>query len=388
MHKAIIPFGPQHPAIKEPAFLKLGLEDNIVSKVELNFGFMHKGIEKLLEGSQIQQALVQAEMVCGICSQTHSQCYTNTIEKMLDLSIPEKARLQRMIVSELERTHSHLIWNGLMMHEIGLQTLFMLFWRERERILDCFDVLTGGRVHHAVNAIGSTKYDFQEKDLKLVQEKTAQVEKFVEGHLGVVEKHDVIVSRFKDKGVISREKARELDLVGPNARSSGLKTDVRKDFPYELYQEMDFNLITEKNGDVFDRMIVRLREILESIKIINQCIKRMKLKEKILEPKLVNYSLKDAFNLSRTEAPRGELLYFIEIKDDVVQRAKIRTPTCLYMDAFPFILTGIDITDVPVNLESMDPCFSCMERAMVVKGQEEMTLGAYLKKLHGGKHWH
>ena len=110
------------------------------------------------------------ERICGICSQAHSQCFTNAVEKLAAVEVPLKAQMERMIMQELERMHSHLVLAGTLFHEIGLQTLFMLFWRERERVLDCFDVLTGGRVHHAISAIGGAKHDFSPDEIKLVEE--------------------------------------------------------------------------------------------------------------------------------------------------------------------------------------------------------------------------
>jgi NADH-quinone oxidoreductase subunit D len=319
------------------------------------------------------------ERVCGICSQAHSQVFTNAVEHLApEMEIPLKVRLERMIAGELERLHSHLLWNGVLLETIGLHTFFMFFWRERERVLDCFDVLTGGRVHHAVNAVGSNKHDFTQSDLDLLSEKMDEVESFVKGHLGVVRKHDVIVSRFKDVGVIPKQVALDYDLIGPIARASGVKLDVRKDIPYELYGKFNFELVTENGGDVYSRMNVRLREILESIKIIRQAIKQMPVEEKV--PVKIIRPVKDGTAFAMVEAPRGSLFHFVKVKDNKIERIKIRTPTFKYMNIFPYALDGIDITHLPVVLESFDPCFSCMERSMVVKNDEQMVLKDYLKK--------
>jgi NADH-quinone oxidoreductase subunit D len=380
MHNSqIMPIGPQHPALKEAIFLKFNMKGNMVESVDLNTGYMHKGIERMLDGTTPQKALIRVERICGICSQAHSQCFTNAVEGLLpDLKIPMKARMQRMIMGELERIHSHLLWVGVLIHEIGLQTAFMLFWRERERIMDCFDALTGGRVHHAVNAVGSSKYDFSKEDLKLVKEKLKKVDEFILNHLDVVETHDVIVSRFKGTGVISKKLAEEYNLIGPNGRASGLKTDIRINYPYELYDEFKFKVIVEKEGDVYARMIVRLKEILESIKIIREAMARMPATK--LKFNYFNFHIKEGMSVSRVEAPRGELLHFLAVKDNIIQRAKLRTPTFLYMNIYPVILSNIDITDVPVVLESMDPCFSCMERTLVSKNGKSMLLKKYLKR--------
>jgi Ni,Fe-hydrogenase III large subunit len=299
-----------------------------------------------------------------------------------ETEIPDKVKLERMIVGELERLHSHILWNGVLLEAIGLHTFFMFFWRERERILDCFDVLTGGRVHHAVNAVASNKHDFSRADLELLEKNVSQVEDFVKGHLGVVQKHDVIVSRFKNVGLISKEVALDYDLIGPIARASGVKLDVRKDMPYELYDKIDFELVTERGGDVYSRMNVRLREILESIKIIRQAVKLMPVEEKV--PVKIIQPVQDGTAFAMVEAPRGSLFHFVKVKANKVERIKIRTPTFKYMNIFPYALNGIDITDLPVVLESFDPCFSCMERSMVVKDKEQIVLKDYLKGRNKG----
>ena len=373
-----MPVGPQHPALKEAIFLRLDMDGNIIKDAHINTGYMHKGIEHMIVGSTVNQALVQVERVCGICSQAHSQVFTNTVEFLMpDLQLSDKIKYERMIIGELERIHSHLVWAGVLLEAIGLHTMFMFFWRERERILDCFDLLTGGRVHHAVNAIGSNKHDFTREDLTFIESKIGQVDKFITEHIPFLSKQDVIVSRYKGVGVVSKEVAEEYDLIGPIARASGLKIDVRKDMPYELYGQVNFELITEKGGDAFARLMVRMKEINESVKIIRQCMKLMPIEEKI--PVKVVPQVQDGTAYSMVEAPRGSLFHFVKVKNNKVERIKIRTPTFKYMNIWPQSLKGIDITHLPVVLESFDPCFSCMERSMVVKGNKQYILKDYLK---------
>jgi NADH-quinone oxidoreductase subunit D len=376
-----MPVGPQHPALKEAIFLRLDMAGNIINDAQINTGYMHKGIEHMMVGSTVNQALVQVERVCGICSQAHAQVFTNTVEFLMpDLKLSDKVKYERMIICEMERIHSHLVWAGVLLEAIGLHTMFMFFWRERERVLDCFDVLTGGRVHHAVNAIGSNKHDFSREDLEFIESKIGKVDTFIKEHTSFLTTQDVIVSRYKGVGVVTREVAEEFDMIGPIARASGIKIDVRKDMPYELYDKVKFDLITEKDGDAFARLKVRLKEITEAIKIIRQCMKLMPVDEKI--PVKVIPAVKDGTAYAMVEAPRGSLFHFVKVKNNKVERIKIRTPTFKYMNIFPQSLKGLDITHLPVVLESFDPCFSCMERSMVVKGGRQFVLKDYLK---GGK---
>jgi len=328
-------------------------------------GYTHKGIEKLLEGKNPDSALYISQRICGICSAAHENAYTRTVERIIGFEADEKVKLLRALMMELERIHSHLLWLGTICHEIGYETLFMYFWREREKIIDIFEKMSGGRVHHNFNKIKTVRYDLEHNDDRFNLKRIEDVRKSIEPYLSEIKTDNVIKSRLKDVGVIDYNDAKRFCLIGPNARASGVSCDIRKiDPPYGIYEKFDFDEIVLDNGDSFERTLVRLKEVLESIKIIKQIFKMLP-ETKI--PKYAFTKVEDGEGIGRVEAPRGELFYFLKFKDNKIFRGKIKTPTFGYLKVFEKIVINQRIGDIPVLVGSLDPCFSCLERIMVVK---------------------
>ncbi|MFQ5722652.1 MAG: nickel-dependent hydrogenase large subunit [Candidatus Aminicenantales bacterium] len=351
--------------------MRLELKGNYIQSARIRLGYAHRGIEQLVEGKNILQALYTVERICGICEFAHSGAYTRAIESILNFKPAKKVAYLRMLIAELERIHSHLLWAGYMAHEIGYEIIFQFFWREREKILEIFEKLTGGRVHHNFNKIGTVRYDLGKGDDKFILQRVNSVEKKILDYLSVYSSDKIIRARLKGVGLITKEEAKKYCLVGPIARASGIKIDVRKDDPYLAYKSVNFKIITEPSGDALARTTVRLKEILESIKIISQLIRGLP-KEKLPVPK--HYRIKDKETVGRVEAPRGENFHFHKIKDNIIQRARVRTPTYRNIIVLEKLLAGAEIADTPVILSSLDPCFGCMERVMIVKRRKTKLL--------------
>ncbi|MBU0532007.1 nickel-dependent hydrogenase large subunit [Candidatus Micrarchaeota archaeon] len=372
MHEKIFPIGPQHPSLKEPIFLKLHVDGSYITKAEFNLGYTHRGVEKCAEGYLLDTALHAVQRTCGICSQCHSMAFLNAVEPMTGVQVPEKVYLQRLITAELERIHSHLLWGGVMAHEIGLETLFMYYWREREHILDIFDELTGNRVHHSPDLIGTAKRSFNKENLQMVLEKLDLVEPEIKELRNVMENHDVITSRFKKHGNIPKKMAEDLDLVGPTARASGVNYDVRQNAPYMAYgiKELKVKPVIRSEGDSWGRTMIRCDEIFESMRLVRKACEMIDPNEEV--PKKKNLIAKGDFSRGRTEAPRGENFHFVAIENNRIKRLKLRTPTLANVISYARIMEGEDITDVPVIVMSLDPCISCMERVAVIRnGKQE-----------------
>ncbi len=374
MHTTTFPIGPQHPALKEPIYLKLTVDGSYICKAEFNLGYAHRGVEKCAEGQLPDAAHHAVQRTCGICSQCHSMAFLNATEPLIEnLEITQKVYLQRLIVSEMERVHSHLLWAGLMAHEIGLETLFMYYWREREKILDVFDELTGNRVHHSADLVGTVKRSFGKKELDFMIEKIDDVEPKAEELKDLISGNEVVKSRYISHGVISNKRAEELGLVGPVARASGIDNDVRRNDPYMAYRldELKVKTVVKTKGDAYARCMVRLDEIPESMRLIRKAADMIDPNENV--PDKPTYFIKDAKGRGRSEAPRGENFHFISVKKNRMERMKLRTPTLANLVVYSEILEGEDITDVPVIIASLDPCISCMERVAVIKeGRREI----------------
>lgn len=371
-HDFTIPIGPQHPALKEPMCIRVDLDGNYIKDLNIRMGYTHKGIEKLLEGKNPDSALYLSQRICGICSAAHENAYTRTVEGILKFEPEEKVKMIRALMMELERMHSHLLWTGFMAHEIGYETLFMYFWRERERVIEIFEKISGGRVHHNFNKIKTVRYDLNPDDFDFILKRIKEIEKKTKRYLHDIDSNNIIKARLKGVGVIPKKIAKEYCLIGPVGRASGISCDVRKkDPPYGIYKDFDFEEIVLKKGDSLDRTKTRLKEVLESIKIIRQVLD--KLPKKAI-PKAVLTNMGNGEGIGRVEAPRGELFYFLKFKNNVIERAKMRTPTFGYLKILEKILIGGEIGDIPVIVGSLDPCFSCLERVMVVKDKKKEIL--------------
>jgi len=379
MHEHTIPVGPQSPTMKEPICLRVKLEGNYIKSSRIRLGYIHKGVERILENKPVIKSMYVAEHICGICSFAHSECFIQAVERWLNVVPPQKVRFIRTIVGELERVHSHILWLGFAMHEIGFDTLFQYGMREREYVLECFEKLTGNRVVHSINKVGTVRYDFDEKDAKFVLERLAKVEKKLPFYMKMFEKNKIIKARLRDVGMIPKKMAKDYCLVGPVARASGMKEDLRETKKYEAYGDVDFNVITGTKCDSLERLLMRARELPESISIIKQLIKNMP-KEKIppmakIPPYIGKYDEpKDSLTYGQVEAPRGEDFHCYKIEKGIIKKARIRTPTLQNIQILEKMLLGGEVGDIPVIISSIDPCFSCMERMIVVKGGKKEVL--------------
>ncbi len=379
MHDFVMPVGPQSPALKEPMLLKLKLEGEEVRSVDMRLGYTHKGVEGLLEGKNVDQAMYVASRICGICSISHERAFIRTVEDMMKKEVNERVKLIRTILFELERISSHLLWAGFMMHEIGFDTLFQYLWREREGVLDLFESICGNRVHKNICKIGSLRYDIAPVQEREVLDCLDSMQEKLKDYEDEIKKNKVIKERLKGVGKISKKTAIEYGLIGPNARASGIDNDVRRIDPYDSYADINFKTIVIKKGDAMERTLLRMREVHESMGIIRQCVEMLP-SEKI--PKFSLTNIKEGEAIGRVEAPRGELFYFLKVEDGLIRRAKVRTPTFAFIKILEKILKGVKIGDVPVIVASLDPCFSCMERVLVAKEDREewMTEAEFRRK--------
>ncbi|HDJ66103.1 MAG TPA: NADH dehydrogenase subunit [Nitrososphaeria archaeon] len=361
--------GPQHPALKEPERFILETEGEYVVDVKVRIGYIHRGIEKAMENRTYLQGLYLSERVCGICSDAHTTCYVQGVEELLGVEPPPRSRFIRVVVAELERIHSHLLWLGVAAHEIGFDTLFMYVWRDREVVMDLLELVSGNRVNYATNTIGGVRRDLNDeriqkivKGLKILEERTKE-------YLKMIEKEQTVLKRTTNVGILSKSDAIKYGAVGPTTRASGVKRDVRADDPYAAYDEIPFNVIVEDGCDCLARIMVRGKEVLESINIIREALKRMPSGEIRVR---VKPRIPPAEALSRVEAPRGELLYYIRSNGtDKPERCKIRTPTLANIPALCKMLVGGYIADVPIVLAGIDPCFACMDRVLIVDREKK-----------------
>lgn len=355
-----VPLGPQHPALKEPGNFLFEVDGETVVDVKPRIGYNHRGIEKAFELRTYMQNIYLAERICGICSDAHTTCYTQAIEELSGVEAPPRSRYIRVIIAELERIQSHTLWVGIAAHEIGFDTLFMYVWRDRETVLDMFEMISGNRIHYAMNTIGGVRRDIHAAMVPKIRKGLDFLEKRLKYYLNAVQTEQTILKRATGVGVLKPKDAVNLCALGPTSRASGINNDVRADDPYAAYDEVPFNVITHDGCDVSSRMLVRCEEMLESIKTIGYALDHMP--EGVIRVR-VPMKVPRGEVVSRVEAPRGELIHYAKSNETTnPERYKVRSPTLGNIPALCKMLLGGYVADIPIVLAGIDPCFSCMDR--------------------------
>jgi len=365
MSKTIIPIGPYHPLQEEPEFFKLYVEGETVVDIDVELGYNHRSIEKISEGKTWDQVTFLIERICGICSTSHPIAYCNAVEDLCQKEIPERAKYIRSIVGELERLHSHLLWAGLAGHFIGYNTVWMWAWKYREPILELFEITTGNRNHYAVLKPGGVRIDIPQEYFPKIEEILGVAEKKIEMLTKAVLDDPVIHARTKGVGILTKEEAINYSAVGPTARPSGVAIDVRKDDPCAAYDLVDWNIITREEGDVFAKVVVRLLECFESIKIIRQCLKKMKDSPPDLATEI--REVPPGEGIGHYEAPRGETFHYVRSDGgNTPIRHKVRAPTYVNLPTCKATVPGQTISDAALILAAIDPCYCCTERMTII----------------------
>jgi NADH-quinone oxidoreductase subunit D len=365
MAKVTIPLGPQHPALKEPGNFLLTLEGEKVVGAKVRIGYNHRGIEKACEARTYLQDIYLIERICGICSHAHTTCFCMATEELAKIEAPKRAQAIRVLVAELERLHSHLLWLGVGGHEIGFDTLFMYAWKDREHIMDCLELVTGNRVNYAINTIGGVRRDITPEIKAEVLKRLDLVEERAKYYVGVGTEEPTLLARCAGVGKLPKDVAIRLCAVGPTLRASGVPMDLRKDDPYLIYGELDFKVITSDRCDVLGRVVVRVLEIFESVKICRDILNN--LPEGPIAVK-VPRRIPAGEAVTRYEAPRGEDIHYVRSNGtEKPDRVKVRAPTMANWASMAHMLEGGYLADVPITIAAIDPCFSCTDRATVLR---------------------
>ena len=356
--RTIIPFGPQHPVLPEPIHLDLVLEDEKVIEAIPRIGFIHRGLEKLVEKKDYQEFVYVAERICGICAFIHGLTYSLAAEKLMNIEAPRRAQFLRVIWSEIARLQSHLLWMGLMADAFGFESLFMHSWRIREKILNIIEETTGGRVIFSSCKVGGVRYDIDNDTLKRIVRDLKEYEKEMRAVGDVFLKDSSVRHRLCGVGVLSKEEAYRLGAVGPMLRASNFAQDLRQT-GYCVYGELDFAPVVHPDGDAYARCAVRIGELYQSISLIAQAVD--KIEEGPIDVKLRGFPTGECF--VRTEQPRGEVIYYAKANGTkFLERLRVRTPTFANIPALLKCLPGCELADVPVLVLTVDPCISCTER--------------------------
>ncbi len=380
--KFIVPIGPQHPALKEPGHFEFNVDGEIVKSASIRLGYVHRGIEKGAENRNWAQNLYLMERICGICSHVHATAYAIGVENLAGVSAPPRAQAIRQIIGELERVHSHLLWLGVAAHEGGFDTLFMYSWRDREVVMDILETVTGNRVHYSTNILGGVKFDLDDAKIDAIRRGVDFLDERTRYYLKVVTSDETFLGRTLGVGTMTRQQAETLGTVGPTGRASGVPRDVRVDAPYELYKDFPVKLITAEAGDLNARFVVRMTELFESYRVLRELLEHLPAGDLTVR---VPRRIPEGETISRVEAPRGELLYYIKSNgSEKPERVKVRTPSLCNWAAVSSVAVGHKLADMPMLLAGIDPCFSCNDRMVWVHKSDDSRLMSWEDlRLHG-----
>tara|TARA_B100000686_G_scaffold175802_1_gene182785 strand:+ start:9848 stop:10951 length:1104 start_codon:yes stop_codon:yes gene_type:complete len=350
-----INLGPQHPSTHGVFRLRVTFDGEIVVDAEPVLGYLHRGSEKLAESRTFVQVVTLTDRMDYTSSMTNNQAYVLTVEKLAGIEVPERAQYIRVISAELSRISSHLMATGFLLNDLGaFATPLMYCFRERERILDLFEMLCGARITLSFMRPGGVFQDAPEDFWPSLNDFIGNFPNYLDELETLITGNEVVLARTNDVGIISPADAINASLSGPMLRATGVEWDLRKADPYEIYDRLEFNVPIGSKGDTFDRYFVRVQEMRESIRIIEQCIHDIpKGPVRTETPYFVRPPSGDAY--AAVEGPKGELGFYIVSDGGIAPyRCKVRAPSFINLTLLKEMLVGWKMGDLITIFGSID----------------------------------
>ena len=407
-------FGPQHPAAHGVLRLILELDGEVVERADPHIGLLHRGTEKLAESKPYNQSIGYMDRLDYVSMMCNEHAYVMSIEKMLGIKVPERAEYIRVMFDEITRIMNHLMWIGTHALDVGAMSVFLYAFRERENLIDCYEAVSGSRMHATYYRPGGVYRDLPNKMPQYLESKLRSKEKLEEiNHnrqgslLDFIEdfsnKFPASIQQYSDLltdnriwkqrlvniAVVSPERAMQLGFTGAMLRGSGVEWDIRKNEPYSVYDQLDFEIPVGVTGDCYDRYLVRMEEMRQSTRIINQCVAWLKANpgsvmsddHKVTPPnredmkgdmeslihhfKLFTegYCLPEGETYTAVEAPKGEFgVYLVSDGANKPYRVKIRAPGFSHLAAMDEMSKGHMLSDVVTIIGSQDIVFGEVDR--------------------------
>jgi NADH-quinone oxidoreductase subunit C/D len=375
----LVNIGPTHPATHGTFRLYCKLDGELIEKAGVDIGYLHRGFEKIVETKQYNQVIPYTDRLNYCSSLTNNVAYCKAVERMLDLEVPDRTQYIRVIIMEIQRIMDHMICVGTNIVDIGALTNFWYFYNAREQLNDVLEALTGARLTYSYTRVGGLAWDLPDGWKDAVKAVLKEVPKAIKDVTGLVKRNRIFLDRTRGVGMISQEDALSYGWTGPCLRATGIDLDLRKVRPYYHYDDFDFDIPVGANGDVYDRMMVRVAEMEESLRIINQAMERMPDgpinvddKNIMLPPKdkvhttmegLINHfkvliegiQPKPGRIYDATESPNGELGFLI-VSDGSGQPYRIKCrPPCFYtMNTLKYLVEGAMVADIVAILGGLN----------------------------------
>lgn len=372
-----VPIGPVHVGLKEPVTAWLDVDGERIVNAVIRPGAVHRGIEFMARERNPIQVIYLSERICGICSFTHIIAFVRAVEDAAKIPVPARAQYIRTLVLELERIHSHILWAGVACYTMGYDSAFHLGMLLREKVMDVLEALGGNRVNYGVGTVGGVRHDFTPAVEKAVRDLIHFYRQEFGIFYDVVFEDPIAKARMRDVGPLTTEEAVRYCALGPTARGSGHRVDLRWSAPYEAYADMDVKAVVpqdyvgEVHGDVYDRFLVRVMEVYQSLDILEKLVEGIPEGPIVWESKLpkVLAELKKAEGTGAgiIEGPRGDDTHVVHLKggEENLNWWKVRAPTYSNAVSWPLMFREQEIADIPLIINSIDPCISCMERMLL-----------------------
>jgi NADH-quinone oxidoreductase subunit D len=385
----VINFGPQHPSAHGQMRLILTLDGEEVIKAHPDVGYLHRGMEKMAENMIYNEFLPTTDRMDYIASSSNNYGFALAVEKLIGVEAPRRAQVIRMMILELNRIISHLFWLATHALDVGAMTIFLYAFREREFAMDLMEDYCGARLTHSAIRIGGVPLDIPKGWLEKLKKFIDELPANIEDYEGLLDQNRIWKMRLEGVGVVDKQMAESWGATGPLLRGAGVEWDLRKEMPYELYDEVEFDIPVGTKGDSYDRYKLHMEEMRQSARIIDQCIKMYKdtspelmahAPEYLSAPKeqimTQNYSLMQHFVLVTqgmrppqgevyvaSESPKGELGFFIHSKGDPYPyRLKLRAPSFWHTSILQELLVGHYLADVVTIVGNTNIVFGEIDR--------------------------
>ncbi|MFD2615509.1 NADH-quinone oxidoreductase subunit D [Paenibacillus gansuensis] len=347
--------GPQHPSTHGVFRIVIQLDGEIITAADPVMGYLHRGTEKLAENLNYTQIIPYTDRMDYVSAMTNNYVLVHAVETLMGLEIPERAEYLRIIVMELQRIASHLVWWGTYLLDIGAMSPFLFAFRDRETIIDFFNELCGARLTYNYMRVGGVKWDAPEGWIGKVRDFIPYMKEKLEEYHNLVSGNEIFLARIKGVGAYDARTAIDYGLSGANLRSTGVKWDLRKDQPYSIYDRFEFDVPIGINGDCYDRYRVRMEEIAQSLRILEQAVEQMPDGGETMGkvPRVIRPPAGEVY--SRIESPRGEIgCYIVSKGKQEPYRLKFRRPSFVNLQILPKLLVGETMTNLITILGGID----------------------------------
>ena len=356
--------GAEDPSTHGVFRMRVTYDGEVVADLEPIFGYLHRGIEKLAETRTYTQFIPLTDRLAYLSSMMNNHAYVLAVEKLAGIEVPERGEYLRVIIDELMRISNHLMAVGFFLNDLGCSvfTPLLYMYREREKLLDLFEMVCGQRLTYNYMRIGGMSHDVPEEFLPAVKRFVAEMPGYIDEYEWLLAENEILLARTKGVGILPRELAINASASGPVLRASGVKWDIRKVDPYSVYDRFEFDIPTGEVGDNYDRYRVRIMEMRQSLRILNQAIEQLPKGEvQAIVPHFLHPPKGEAYG--RIEGPQGELGFYI-VSDNFIApyRLHIRPPALINLTALRDMIIGWKVADAIITFGSIDICLGEVDR--------------------------